>query len=81
MVMPTKCRGSDNYKGKREPRCGCDMCAFKWRIAELERQIMRLTAQMEQVEVDNMKVEARVKAQKKWKAGQTSSRGDSRVWG
>lgn len=40
----TKCRHADRYKGVRAPSCGCDVCAFKWRIAELERQVKHLAS-------------------------------------
>jgi hypothetical protein len=33
-----KCGNADRYKALRPPKCGCDMCALKYRLAELERK-------------------------------------------
>lgn len=40
MKSMTKCRYADKYKAKRPPKCGCDMCNVKWKIAVVE-QMMR----------------------------------------
>jgi hypothetical protein len=44
----TKCRYADQYKGKREPSCGCFVCETKWRIAELERANAKLTDKLQE---------------------------------
>ncbi len=35
----TKCRNAGRYKGKTLPKCGCDICALKYRIEQIADQL------------------------------------------
>ena len=37
----TKCRYADRYKATKPPTCGCDLCAIKWRLEQLRRDIVK----------------------------------------
>lgn len=37
-----KCKFADWYKGVRPPKCGCEICELKWKLAEMEREVKHL---------------------------------------
>lgn len=40
MKPATRCRHASSYKAKSKPTCGCDVCAIKWLIAEVQRSVI-----------------------------------------
>lgn len=35
----TRCGNARRYKGLKPPTCGCDMCAVKYRMEQIKRDI------------------------------------------
>ena len=42
-----KCGNADRYKALKAPKCGCDVCVLKFKIAEIERKYEPLFKMLE----------------------------------